>query len=353
MTRLLHILTLLLATAGTAQAGQVDNLYQADVAAEGGAERWQQQAVVQVLARVSGQSDIASMPAIAAELKQASAFIKQFEAVRHVDGNRMRVLLDASKINQLLQHNNIAVWGALRPDILIWLVQQEQGERRFIRRAEQPLNAALRQAFAQAALPLVLPLYDMDDLQALSETDVWAGFWQQINQASRRYKSDEVLALTVDRVSVEGNELYRLTWQRQQDGRTLRDEVTAADEPALMQAFATALAAQLAQQYASVMLAEHNQAELLLQVNQLDTLTDLVQVQKLLQQIVGISDVTITRYEQAAAQFRLRSAISADSLLNALRFNPRLRLQGETADPAIALDVSQQPVLASFSYNRF
>jgi len=202
-------------------------------------------------------------------------------------------------------------------------------------------------------LPLVLPLYDMDDLQALSETDVWAGFWQQINQASRRYKSDEVLALTVDRVSVEGNELYRLTWQRQQDGRTLRDEVTAADEPALMQAFATALAAQLAQQYASVMLAEHNQAELLLQVNQLDTLTDLVQVQKLLQQIVGISDVTITRYEQAAAQFRLRSAISADSLLNALRFNPRLRLQGETADPAIALDVSQQPVLASFSYNRF
>ncbi len=334
-----------------AYAGQITDLYQADVAANGGSEQWQQQALAQVLARVSGKADVSAVPQIAAELKQVSGYIKQFEAVRHVDGNRMRVLLDANKVNQLLQQNNIAVWGALRPDILVWVVQQEAGERAFVRRAEQPLNKALRQAFKLAALPLLQPLYDMDDIQTLSETDIWAGFWQQINQASSRYKADVVLAVTVDHVTEDGTNRLRLTWQRQDNGRTFRDEVTATDEISLMQAFSSALAAQLAEQFASVMLAE-NSADLLLEIQQLHSLTDLVQVQKLLQQMVGVSQVTITTYAGGNARYRLQSSVGADGILNALRFNPQLRLQPATVDSGVALNATAEPVLATFDYVR-
>jgi uncharacterized protein len=258
--------------------------------------------------------------------------------------------LDAAKVNQLLQQYNIAVWGALRPDILVWMVQQDASERAFVRRADQPLNKALRQAFDHAALPLLQPLYDVDDLQFLSETDVWAGFWQQINQASSRYNADVMLAVTVDRIVQNNEQLYRLTWQRQDSGKTYRDEVTAADETLLMQAFASALATQLADQYASVMSAGGS-ATVTLEVQQLTSLTDLVQVQKLLQQLIGISDVTIVRFEAASAQYRLQSNISVDGLMNALRFNPKLRLinMAETAQPD-ALNMALQPVLASFVY---
>jgi uncharacterized protein len=335
---------------GVVNAGQVANLYQADVTAEGSTAQWQQQALAQVLARVSGKAEISAMPQIAAELKQAAGYIKQFEAVRHVDGNRMRVLLDAAKVNQLLQQYNIAVWGALRPDILVWMVQQDASERAFVRRADQPLNKALRQAFDHAALPLLQPLYDVDDLQLLSETDVWAGFWQQINQASSRYNADVMLAVTVDRVVQNNDQLYRLTWQRQDSGRTYRDEVTAVDETVLMQAFASALATQLADQYASVMSAGSSTV-VTLEVQQLTSLTDLVQVQKLLQQLVGISDVTIVRFEAASAQYRLQSNISVDGLMNALRFNPKLRLINMMdTEQTDALNMALQPVLASFVY---
>ena len=346
------VLLMLLMASSMAVAGQVDNLYQADVAAEADAERWQQQALLQVLTKVSGDAEVAATAGIATELKQASGYIKQFEVVRQADGNRMRVLLDASKVNQLLQQHNIAIWGALRPDILVWLVQQQNGERSFVRRADMPLNKALRQAFKQSALPLLQPLYDMDDIQAVSETDVWAGFWQQINLASSRYKPDVVLAVAVDQITDNGALLYRLSWQRQDNGRTWRDEVLAADENTLMQSFAITLAAQLAKQYASVMLQGNDLAEIQLEVQGLDSLTDLVQVQKLLQQMVGVSEVTIVRYAAAAAHYQLRSSISAQSLLNALRFNPRLRLQADDISAIPAVVVSQQPVLATFSYIR-
>ena len=332
-------------TVGRVNAGVVTDLYQADVAASSG-EQWQQQALLQVLSRVSGKADVANYGEIDSELKKASSYIKQFEAVRGNDGPRMRVVLDATKVNQLLQQNQLAVWGALRPDILVWQVEQVDGGRNFIRRAEHEFNQELTKAFKHAALPLLLPLYDMDDLMQLSETDVWAGFWQQINQASGRYNADVVLAVTIDQVQQDNKTLYRLTWQRQDDGRTLRNDVQAEAAADLMQQFATELSAQLAARYASVLTTDNN-ASMQLAVTALTSLSDVVQVQQLLQQVVGVSDVIIARYEAGVAQFTLRSSSAEIAVLNALRFNPRLRQQ---ISDTVAVDSTQAPVLATFEY---
>jgi len=334
----------------SANAGQVDNLYQVSVPADGGVDKWQSLALHQVLVRVSGKSDINNIEAIDIELKNPSSYIKQFEVISHVDGNQMRVLLDAVRVNQLLQQNNIAVWGSLRPDILVWLVMQNGIEREFLRQTDATFNIALRQAFTGAALPILHPLYDIEDLLQLSPTDVWAGFWQQIIQASGRYNADEVIAATIDQITIDEKLLWRLSWQRQQDNRVLRNEVTAEDETSLMQQFTLILAKQLAEQYASVMTTE-TFAELIIEVQQLADISDIVHVQRLLQQIVGISQVSITRYETNMAQYRLTSQVSADALMNALRFNPRFKML-DREDVGFAVDVTSQPVLATLNYQR-
>lgn len=346
VNRLILIFTVVaLFTLGRVNAGMITDLYQADVAATSGAQ-WQQQALLQVLTRVSGKADVANYGEIGTALKQASSYIKQFEAVRGPDGPRMRVALDATKVNQLLQQNQLAVWGALRPDILVWQVEQVDGARNFIRRPEHELNLQLSTAFKQAALPLLLPLYDMDDLMQLSETDVWAGFWQQINQASGRYNADVVVVVTVDQVQQDATTLYRLSWQRQDEGRTLRNEVRAEEAGELMQQFATELSAQLAARYASV-LANDNNASLQLAVTAINTLSDVVQVQQLLQQVVGVSDVIIASYHSGVAQFTLRTSSAETAVLDALRFNPKLR---QLVSDAVAVDSAQAPLLATFEY---
>lgn len=365
--RITGLLLFVLVTSLSAGAAQVTDLYQAEVEATGGAAQWQRLALQQVLVRVTGNADIAGLPAIAPELAAPSAYVKQFESVRHQDGNRMRVLLDAVKINQLLQSNQLPVWGNMRPDILVWLVVQDGQQRRFIRSADTELTTALQKAFKQSALPLLQPLYDFDDVNQLSDTDVWAGFWQPITQASGRYNPDIVIAATVDMQAGEGNAALKLSWQRQADNRTFRDEVTAADADSLMQAFASLLASQLAQQYASVLSSESG-AQLLLEVQQLQNLADIVNVQRLLQQLVGVTEVTISRFANGSAYYLISSSTGADGLMNALRFSPRLKLAVsasptatefsepvlgtvETAQPQ-ALDSTAVPVLATFIYSR-
>ncbi|MCS4307598.1 hypothetical protein M2404_001932 [Rheinheimera pacifica] len=336
-------------SAQAAFATQIAGLYQAGVDSATSGNEWQRQALAQVLVRVSGKAEVTELPQVKAELAKAASYVKQFENVRQAGGNRMRVLLDADKVNQLLQQQGVPVWGALRPDTLIWLVEQNGAERQFVRQSSHQLNVAMQQAFRQAALPLMLPLYDMDDLLNLAETDVWAGFWQPVVAASSRYGADVVIIGTVERQTVDGTEQLRLNWQRQEDGRTLREEITAADEATLMQQFTRVLAAQLSERYASVLSGE-NVGQFVLQVQQLSDLADIVQVQRLLQQVVGVSQVTVSSYHAGVARFTVQAGISADGLLNALRFNKQL--QPQSAGDAIATDEPAQPTLATYRYLR-
>ena len=117
-----------------------------------------------------------------------------------------------------------------------------------------------------------------------------------------------------------------------------------------MQQFSLVLSSQLAERYASVMTAE-SAAELIVEVKQLAGLADIVQVQRILQQIVGVTQVTISRYDTFGAQYRLTSQISADALMSALRFNPQLKMIN-SADAAMSVDATMQPVLATFNYLR-
>lgn len=331
-------------------AGQLDNLYQADIEAAADRAVWQRQALSHVLVKVSGNAAITKSAAVQAELNNASGYIKQFETVRQNNGvNRMRVLLDAGKVNQLLQNQGVPIWGDLRPQTLVWLVEQSAGNRQFVRQPEHKLNQAMQQAFNYYGLPFLLPLYDIDDLLGLTETDVWAGFWHPIIQASNRYSADVVVAATLTSEQQDDAVKYQLTWQMQQDNRTYRIEVSAGSETELMLQFAMTLAEQLSQRYASAPSAQ-GEITLLLDVQQLSNLADIVQVQRALIQVVGVSQATVKRYQRDTAQFAVQTNMSAEGLVNALRFNKQL--QAIPADSEQPLSVDSPPVLATYRYQR-
>lgn len=335
-----------------ASAAEIRDLYLAEVPADQSQQQWQQQALLQVLVKVSGQADVGEIPAIRNELRRASSYVKQFEAVRQQQQNRVRVLLDTVRVNQLLQQQQLPVWGAQRPETLLWIVEQTvSGERRFVRAASEPLLSALNQTFREKALPLTLPLYDIDDLKQLSETDVWAGFWQQVNQASTRYGADVILLVMIEH-STDG---MRLNWQRQVNGRTFRYEASAADEAALMEQFGSQLAALLAQEYAVVFSQDGNTNKAVIEVSGLEGLTDLVTVQRALQQMLGVNTVTVTAYQNRTARFTLEMSLPAEELLKALQFERRLRQLDQDITPlpaAVIQPVQQEAVLAVYQYTR-
>lgn len=340
---------LLLFSMASLQAVEVKDLYVADVSAAQSQQQWQRQALEQVLLRVSGQADLSGNAAVRSELDKASGYIKQFEAVRHEQGNRMRVLLDAARVNALLQQQQLPVWGAHRPQLLLWIVEQSNSERTFVRRTDDPLLSSIKEQFQARALPVMLPLYDMDDVMNLSETDVWAGFWQQIDQASSRYNADIVLIVLLD----SSNGQIRLSWQRERDGRILRNEAEAGDKAAVAKQFADALAVELTQEYATVFAGDTNQA--VIEVAELNDFTDIVMVQRILQQILGVAEVTLTEAKGSTARFTVQLNVGTSDFLKALQFERRLRVLSEVdseyPSEAVGEAVSAQPV-ASYRYIR-
>lgn len=337
-------------------------LYQAEVNAEQTQQQWQREALQQVLIRVTGLPDIMQRPELRSELSNAASYVKQFEAVRTEQGNMVRVLVDAQRVQQLLRQLQIPIWGGQRPELLFWVVQEQGLERQFVRQADSILLQSLETALQQQALPYTLPLYDLDDLVNLTENDVWGGFWQQIEQASRRYNVQQVVVLLVEDVTNTGSttnteatatQLWRLTALRQDDGILLRDELVAPDELTLMQQYSEILSQQLTQQYAILLTPEVTEQSVL-QINGVTHLTDMVQLERRLSELLGVSQVMILSHSAEKTLFALSLQMTAEQLLQSLAFEPnlQLRVQAQTWPADLTSAVEAQSVLAEFDYIR-
>ncbi|MDX1538668.1 DUF2066 domain-containing protein [Arsukibacterium sp.] len=326
----LLLATLLILLSNLVAAVEVENLYVADVSAEQNQRQWQSNALAQVITRLTGITDLTVYPQVASELDDPAKYVKQFESVRQNGSNRLRVLLDASLINLLLQQQGIAIWGAQRPEILAWIVQQQGAERTFLRQQENELVKLLLQKLAESGVPVTLPLYDIDDLMQLTETDVWAGFWQPINQASARYRPDMIMTLAFDEISRDGEKLQRLSWQRQSpvagtnQNRIIRNDVTAADLPGLVTAFAASLGQELAAEQAVVLSPQHNTVQLA--VENLQSLADVVAVERLLNRVLGVAAVTLHEFSDNEARFAVDLQIELSQLISILQWQPALAL---------------------------
>lgn len=323
---------LLLAGNGVA-AVEVDALYQADVSADQSQRQWQHNALAQVITRLTGISDFSGYPAITSELNNASRYVKQFESQRLNGDSRLKVLLDATLINRLLQQQGVAIWGAHRPEILVWIVQQQAADRAFLRQPDHELVTLLLHQFNENGIPATLPLYDIDDLLQLTETDVWAGFWQPINLASSRYRPDMVMTVALDQVNRDGETLQRLNWQRQSlvqnstQTRVVRNEVTAADDVALMKAFSSVLTSELAAEQAVILQSETQTYQFA--VENLKTLADVVAVERLLGRVLGVASVTLSQFSAQQAQFAVELQIELTQLNRILQWEPAL-VQADT-----------------------
>ncbi len=151
-----------------------------------------QNALAQVLVRLTGSRGAPADPAVATLLENAAAYVQQFG---YMASGRLRVGFDGKALQAAAQAQGLSVWGASRPATLVWLALDNGGGDRRLLAADDDSEAArqLRTAATARGLPLVLPLMDSEDRAAVSFPDVWGGFDDNILAASQRYGADAVL----------------------------------------------------------------------------------------------------------------------------------------------------------------
>jgi hypothetical protein len=195
---------------GLAPAQDGTELYAAEVPAADAAQRNRTVAVVDafaaVLTKVTGRRDLRRDSRWKALAAAAPELVMQYTSreataaagATGTDGarnERLWVQFDRPGVDALLRDQGIPVWGEARPTTLL-LVAVEDGANRFLLSGERMPEAlaALQRARARRAVPVILPLLDLEDQATLRFTDVWANFREALLAAAVRYAPDGVLA---------------------------------------------------------------------------------------------------------------------------------------------------------------
>ena len=198
---LVLLITCLLSAAGHAAMGT--ELYRALVPIEDHSDKERnralRQGLLQVLVKLSGSREIGNRPAVKDLLANAGAYVLEFGYAQLPDGRGQALDTRYSQVelDRFLRDNQLPVWPARRPSLLVWIVQGPlDGARRFANRDEDPaLYAELERVFGERGQPVVYPLHDLEDQLALTVEDGWGLDAEKLGAASKRYGADSWLLL--------------------------------------------------------------------------------------------------------------------------------------------------------------
>lgn len=209
----------------------------------------QRDGLAAVLVKASGEATAADTPEVAQALAEADGFLLgyRYEEVGP-EGLMLRLEYDENAVRDLLQRAGLPLWTAKRPEVLAWMVVSEASTRRFVSDAETPDAArTLRDSFRKRGVPLVMPLYDLQDARAISPGAAWRQSSAALMDASDRYPGTLVLAGRVARLS-SGN--WTGDWRLLDNGRWLTRASNASSFDAFTDAGAALVADTLASRYA-------------------------------------------------------------------------------------------------------
>lgn len=322
-------LFLLLPVMLLAQGGPV-GLFDARISVEGGGADERQEAtrtgLEQVLERITGRRDVLEEPEAKELLENAERYLQQYgyDQVRDEEGRVERLLnlrFDGGAIERALVERNIPVWSPEdRPRTLVWLAVDRGDGRELIGgdrgQAEQQL---LRQSAAGHGLPVLLPLMDLEDQQAIRTSDLWGGFRDPIRAASERYRTEAVL---VGRLS-ERNGRWQGRWLLFWNNDT--HEITASDESldAIMAAGVKGASGYLAQRLAGVP-ATGAGGVVYIRFEGMNELAEYAWAQQLFENTRGVVRADPYRIYDEFTDFRLQLDTDADRVLRALQDSRRV-----------------------------
>ncbi|MCD6040061.1 MAG: hypothetical protein K0S27_1461 [Gammaproteobacteria bacterium] len=314
-----------------ALAMKVDSLYKSTVpvTTQGATERSHavQEALSQVLIKVSGSTQILSSSNLKARLGTADTLIQQMGYITPPSNkNRVPYLLevqfDPMGIHQWLRDAGIAEWDQNRPLIIAWIAYEAPGHpSEIVNNDLTPEIATLfKQNAEQYGLPLILPLMDMTDFHQISTTDVIDGTLANLTNAAKRYASDAMLIGQVTQASHSLVSRWKLVLGDQQWEWNLAGQSIADIAPPLMTHIMTTLATRFA-----IITTNTIQKDLLLKVTGITHYPDFAQLTRYLTHLPPVANVEIIKISpdnDVILKVSLRS--NQESFIQALSVGQRL-----------------------------
>ncbi len=183
-----------------------------------------QEGLKRVLVRLTGSDTAGEQVLLRAPPADPGALVQQF---RRDDSGGLWVRFDGAAVRRLVEAAGMPVWGENRPLTVVWLTYDGGGGQRTLLVAgnsEGPaaaLRTGLLAAAADHAVPIVLPLGDLQDIAAAKATETPGETGGALSGISQRYRAEAILLGQVQQFSTEAQQVSwtlvlgeeRLQWQ--------------------------------------------------------------------------------------------------------------------------------------------
>ncbi len=335
---------------------EVENLYSAEVvvASQSTSDRNQalKNALRATLVKVGGKE--IEHPLITQAIKNYNKYVTQYQYIRKHNKTLLSVSFDEAKVNRLFKDSDLAIWGRLRPQVMVWLVQEDGFERKIISSTSDSLLPNIINDFSQLrGLPLVMPIMDLTDLAALTITDVWGRFSQPVAQASVRYMAEAVVVIRVSNsslLSVEDvsldcslcqNNSLAVDWSLMTDAQSEHAQIFSeqylgdnADD--LLTSALSDITDIIYQQYA---LSTTNSNEFQIDVANISSLMELMAVTDFLEELSAVQSVQLVSAQGSNRRFKLSLIGSQQAFFASLKLSEQLN---RYVDPLAAPESTEQ-----------
>lgn len=343
-----------------ANAVEVKNLYQASVQVNSQASVHRRAAIKaalrSVLVKVGGQKTVLTHKTLKKAVVNYNLYITQYRYQRQGEQLFLLASYNAEKINLLFQQANLPLWGGLRPQVLLWLID-EQGLSRTI--LSNSSNSTLPQVVSdfskERGLPIIMPLMDFTDASQISLSDIWGRFEQPIREASNRYFAEAIVVMRISNSSLlpavlvedesenetdEGEvdcgllcaklstaQEFVLDWSLITQGQKFTQQYQggehhgAAQETLLKQGLAD-ITELIYQRYA---LSTSVDNDFIIDVVNVDSLVTYTEVFNFLSDLSAVSSVTLVSAKGELRRFSLELLGSQSALISSLKLNKQLR----------------------------
>ncbi|MCW3174041.1 DUF2066 domain-containing protein [Shewanella subflava] len=311
-------------------AAEVQKLDEADIVVTSRADSARSSALKEALASVflknSGSPSVVMNPMVKAQIENPEALLIQYGYSQVNEDLIFKASFDHQGVINILRQANLPVWGAQRPLTLLWVTMAENNETVILSDSSQnPLRMDFATESSNKGIPVLLPLMDLDDLMAVTPTDVKGMFINPVNIASSRYQADYFAMVDID--ESQGKLRFQLAlYNKAHTGALLQPIIMqqgeAVDVTSATKRIVTLLANYYISQYAIA--SSGNNLETSVSFTGVSSMKQVVEIEKYLKQLSAVKEVAVSKLSKDTITYKLGLFSSVEDLQRLLSIDARL-----------------------------
>lgn len=288
------------------------------------------------LARVTGRVAVAESSVVTRALQDPAAYVHQYRFASIADryGAENDVLVaqfDKELIQSLAKEARLPIWPADRPTILLWMSLRGRLQSEIAKAGTQLGELALQRA-RDRGIKLVLPLMDLADRMLINTSSVDGQFWLDIEQASKRYATDLVVAGSVKKNVFGEARLHMTTWI---DGSAIYKVLEVDDESSAIQRGVGYIADLLADRYA---LSRDVQNVLRMRVFEIRTIKAYARLLKYIDEQEYIDSADVVSYSDGVLELDVHTPSPPDRIVTLIKPEGKLVPRLPSHEASVSLD---------------